>query len=68
MRKRNNKNLDSGPTPSVTLRGRTNKTIMNLHIICAMSDANPAQGRALSLAKRPGVFPGSLGTAGGSFS
>ena len=41
---------------------------MTLHIICTMSDANPAQGRALSLAKRPGVFVGSLRTEGGSFS
>lgn len=41
---------------------------MTLHILCAMSDANPAQGRVVSLAKRPGVFLGLLRTVGGSFS
>jgi len=62
------KSLDLGPAYSVTLRGHTNQRIMNHYIVCAMSDANPAQGRALSLAKRPGAFVGSLRTVGGSFS
>jgi hypothetical protein len=62
------KTLDLSPATSVTLPGRTNQRIMNHYIVCAMSDANPAEGRALSLAKRPGVFVGSLRTVGGSFS
>jgi hypothetical protein len=41
---------------------------MNHYIVCAMSDANPAQGRALSLAKRSGLFLGASRTDGGPFS